>query len=55
MGSSGSGKTTFLNFLTRNIIDLDCFGEVRINGLDIGKRISKICGYVRQGITHTDS
>ena len=49
MGSSGSGKTTFLNFLTRNIIDLDCSGEVRINGLDIGKRISKISGYVRQG------
>ena len=23
-------------------------GEVRINGLDIGKRISKIVGYVRQ-------
>ena len=69
MGSSGSGKSTFLNFLTRNIIDLKCqgnlfsnfcqgkfwnnyknriLGEVRINGLDIGKRISKIAGYVRQ-------
>ena len=66
MGSSGSGKSTFLNFLTRNIIDLKCqgnlskhtsyshhqhlcfSGEVRINGLDIGKRISKIAGYVRQ-------
>ena len=22
MGSSGSGKTTFLNYLTRNVIDL---------------------------------
>jgi len=48
MGSSGSGKTTFLNYLTRNIIDLKCTGDIRINGIDIGHRISKISGYVRQ-------
>ena len=37
MGSSGSGKTTFLNYLTRNINDdLKISGDIRINGIDIG-------------------
>lgn len=46
---SGSGKTTMLNVLTqRNLGQLRVEGEVRVNGMELGKAIQSISAYVQQ-------
>lgn len=49
MGASGTGKTTLMNILTRRRPGvLKVKGEVRVNGLDMGRRINRVAGYVQQ-------
>ena len=49
MGSSGAGKTTFLNTLAnRNTLGKKITGQVLVNGKHLGSDISKISEYVQQ-------
>ena len=49
MGSSGSGKTTFLNMLAkRNLKDIELSGKVLVDGYDYGSDITKISAYIQQ-------
>ena len=49
MGSSGAGKSTFMNVLTRrNIKGLKITGRVAVNGVEVKEEISKICAYIQQ-------
>nr|CAD2168985.1 unnamed protein product [Meloidogyne enterolobii] len=50
MGASGAGKTSLLNILTqRNLSSLRVSGQIRINGVDVGKNVlRKISAYVQQ-------
>ncbi|EGT45612.1 hypothetical protein CAEBREN_31363 [Caenorhabditis brenneri] len=49
MGASGAGKTTLLNVLMdRNMKGLDKKGTVRVNGKEIGQKISLISGFAQQ-------
>ncbi|CAD6197142.1 unnamed protein product [Caenorhabditis auriculariae] len=49
MGASGAGKTTLLNMLlARNLKGLSTDGNVRVNGVELGKKITSICGYAQQ-------
>ncbi|CAK5059339.1 unnamed protein product [Meloidogyne enterolobii] len=49
-GSYGAGKTSLLNILTqRNLSSLRVSGQIRINGVDVGKNVlRKISAYVQQ-------
>ncbi|KAL3831605.1 hypothetical protein ACJMK2_023342 [Sinanodonta woodiana] len=49
LGASGSGKTTLLNSLTlRNQKTLDVTGDIRVNGVNVGRGIRNISAYVQQ-------
>lgn len=49
MGSSGAGKSTFMNVLTRrNIKGLQITGRVAVNGVEVKEDISKISAYIQQ-------
>lgn len=49
MGSSGAGKTTFLNILaSQNTSGLKSSGKILVNGEDLGSDIVKISSYVQQ-------
>ncbi|KAH3812044.1 hypothetical protein DPMN_140465 [Dreissena polymorpha] len=47
---SGSGKTTLLNTLTSRTDNeaLESVGDIRVNGVAVGKGIRNISGYVTQ-------
>ena len=49
MGSSGAGKSTFLNTLaSRNVKGLNVSGKIRVNGQDYGADIVNVSEYVQQ-------
>ncbi|XP_052218229.1 protein white-like [Dreissena polymorpha] len=50
LGASGSGKTTLLNTLTSRTDNeaLESVGDIRVNGVAVGKGIRNISGYVTQ-------
>ena len=50
MGSSGAGKTTFMNVLAqRNLRGLDVSGQITLNGVPISvDNIKKLSGYIQQ-------
>ncbi|CAD6187668.1 unnamed protein product [Caenorhabditis auriculariae] len=49
MGASGAGKTTLLNTLmARNLRGLEHSGNIRVNGIDMGKDISRVSGFAQQ-------
>ena len=50
MGSSGAGKTTFMNVLTqRNLQGLAISGEISVNGVQVTPdNIYKLSGYIQQ-------
>ncbi|CAB3409850.1 unnamed protein product [Caenorhabditis bovis] len=49
MGASGAGKTTLLNMLlARNLKGLEASGSVKINGHELGRKITAISGYAQQ-------
>ena len=50
MGSSGAGKTTFMNVLThRNINGLEIAGKTTLNGVNVTVgNVDKLSGYIQQ-------
>jgi len=49
MGASGAGKTTLLNtLLNRNLSGLKIDGQVMVDGVELGPRITSVSGYVQQ-------
>ncbi|XP_071156888.1 protein white-like [Mytilus edulis] len=49
MGASGAGKSTLMNILTfRNCGKLVVQGDVRVNGIEIGRSIRNVSAYVQQ-------
>ena len=49
MGSSGAGKTTFLNVLAnQNMQGLKKSGSIYVNGTDVGDTIQDFSAYVQQ-------
>ena len=49
MGSSGAGKSTFLNTLAnRNVKNLDISGQILVNGKNLGTDIVNVSEYVQQ-------
>ncbi|XP_035706498.1 protein scarlet isoform X3 [Folsomia candida] len=49
LGASGAGKTTLLNVLAKRVQEnVVINGDIRVNGLPIGKFMRKISGYVYQ-------
>ncbi|CAD5218624.1 unnamed protein product [Bursaphelenchus okinawaensis] len=49
MGGSGAGKTTLMNtLLARNLKGLEVEGEVLVNGVELGSKITNVAGYVQQ-------
>ncbi|CAI5448357.1 unnamed protein product [Caenorhabditis angaria] len=49
MGASGAGKTTLLNMLlSRNLKGLETGGSVKVNGHELGRKITAISGYAQQ-------
>lgn len=49
MGASGAGKTTLLNtLLHRNLKGLRVEGQVLVDGIELGSKITNVSGYVQQ-------
>ncbi|XP_071102630.1 protein white-like [Haliotis cracherodii] len=49
IGASGAGKSTLMNVLTnRNVAQYIVEGEIKVNGVDVGRGIKNISAYVQQ-------
>ncbi|ESP04308.1 hypothetical protein LOTGIDRAFT_170902, partial [Lottia gigantea] len=49
MGASGAGKSTLMNVLTgRNINQYQLEGQIKINGIEVGRGIKNISAYCQQ-------
>ena len=49
MGSSGAGKSTFMNVIAnRNLDNLSVEGDIRVNDINIGDNMASISAYVQQ-------